>query len=162
MVAAGVGDGGVVEDMVQEELRATNMAQELMEISLDRTEDSSNASEFSTSNQSTKSIDLINEFNLLDPKTFNKIYYMLTNARSLAPKICSLLNYFRDFSLHFSVITESWLASGTELDNALAELENGTDLRMLYKNRPVKPSSRRRTAGGGVAIVYDKSKCKLK
>ena len=44
----------------------------------------------------------------------------------------------------------------------MAELELGTDLGVIYKNRPVKPSSRRRTAGGGVAIVYNKNKFRLK
>ena len=87
---------------------------------------------------------------------------MLTNARSLFPKIKSLLNYFELFGLCFSIVTESWLANGTRLVEDLYELEHGTNLRLLYKNRPVKPNSRRRTAGGGVAIVYNNQRCNFK
>ena len=64
--------------------------------------------------------------------------------------------------LDLTIITESWLASGTRLEDELLELELGTGLSVVYKNRPVGPSSRRRTAGGGVAIIYNKQRFKLK
>ena len=61
-----------------------------------------------------------------------------------------------------AIITESWLADGDRLEDDLRELEYGTDLSVIFKNRPVRLNSRRRTAGGGVAIVFNKTKCKLK
>ena len=97
-----------------------------------------------------------------DDKDQNIIRFVLTNARSLSPKIMSLIDYFDECKLHFSIITESWLANGETLDRDIIDLENGTDLKVIYKNRPVKPTSRRRTAGGGVAIVFNKNTCNLK
>ena len=102
------------------------------------------------------------EFNDYDKKKYTAIKYMLTNARSLSPKIISLVQCFEEMALDVAIITESWLASGTELEEDLSELEYGTDLSLIYKNRPVRPSSRRRTAGGGVAIIFNKNRCKFK
>ena len=78
----------------------------------------------------------------------DKIYFMHTNARSLSPKIVSLLDLFEEFRLSFAIVTESWLASGTRLKEDLEDLESGTDLKLIYKNRPLRPSSRRSMAGG--------------
>ena len=98
----------------------------------------------SSSNETTlisneSSVDNINAFENLG-ENYDKIYYMHTNARSLPPKIGSLLDYFDEFGLDFAIITESWLASGARLDEELRDLELGTDLMLVYKNRPLKPS----------------------
>ena len=98
-------------------------------------------------------------FNLreIDGAKFNEIKFLLTNARSLSPKINSFVDCVDMVGADITVVTESWLADGTQLEEDLRELEYGTDLCVVHKNRPVRPSSRRRTAGGGVAIIYNKT-----
>ena len=86
---------------------------------------------------------------------------LLTNARSLSPKIHSLITMFDELELHFAIITESWLKDGEMLDRDIIDLEHGTDLKIIYKNRPSRSSSRRRV-GGGVSIIYSKTKCNFK
>ena len=98
----------------------------------------------------------------LDDARNNNIRFLLTNARSLSPKILSLVHCFDEFKLHISVVTESWLADGDRLGENLESLEYGTDLKVIYKNRPVRANCRRSTAGGGVAIIFNKTTCNLK
>ena len=86
---------------------------------------------------------------------------MLTNARSLAPKIRSLQTFFEEHELDFAMITESWLKDGELLDRDVIDLEFGTNLKILYKNRPVRTASNRRV-GGGVSIVYNKTSCNFR
>ena len=86
---------------------------------------------------------------------------MLTNARSLSPKIESLQNNFTEHELDFALITESWLKDSAILDRDVIDLEFGTNLKILYKNRPRKTASSR-AVGGGVSIVYNKSRCSFK
>ena len=86
---------------------------------------------------------------------------LLTNARSLSPKISSLITCFREHGLDFAMVTESWLKDGEVLDRDVIDLEWGTDLKIIYKNRPKNAAGRRRV-GGGVSIIYSKSKCSLK
>ena len=49
------------------------------------------------------SVDLSND----NTKDFENIRYMLTNARSLSPKILSLVNNFDEFKLNLAIVTES-------------------------------------------------------
>ena len=86
---------------------------------------------------------------------------MLTNARSLSPKIHSLHTAFTEHDLDFALVTESWLKDSRILDRDVIDLEFGTNLKIVYKNRPRNPAGRR-TVGGGVSIIYNKSKCNLK
>ena len=100
-------------------------------------------------------------FDTVDANKHKKIRALLTNARSLSPKIMSLITYFEELELDIAIVSESWLADSTTLTEDLAELELGTDLSVIYKNRPLRLTSRRCTAGGGIAIVFNKLKCKL-
>ena len=100
--------------------------------------------------------------NNFDVENFCGIKFLLTNARSLSPKIISLIDCMDMVGASITVVTESWLADGENLEVDLRELEFGTDLCVIYKNRPVRPSSRRRTSGGGVAIIYNKTVCSLR
>ena len=59
------------------------------------------------------------------------------------------------------MITESWLKDGNVLDRDVVDLEWGTDLKIIYRNRPRNPTGRR-TVGGGVSIIYNKSRCNLR
>ena len=86
---------------------------------------------------------------------------LLTNARSLSPKIESLHLYFEEHKIDVALITESWLKDGQTLDRDVIDLEHGTDLKIIYRNRP-KKSVGSRVVGGGVSIVYSKSRCNLR
>ena len=96
----------------------------------------------------------------------NKLNILLTNARSLSPKIASLIDFIEEMSISAGIITESWLRDGPELENDLLDLEKGTSLKMVYKNRGRKSSKTHRynnsKRGGGVAIVYDSTKINMK
>ena len=59
--------------------------------------------------------------------------FLLTNARSLSPKIHSLHTAFLEPELDFALITELWLTYGHVLDNDVIDLEWGTNLKILYK-----------------------------
>ena len=86
---------------------------------------------------------------------------LLTNARSLSPKIMSLHSCFEEHELDFALITESWLKDGQTLDRDVIDLEHGSNLKIIYKNRPKNPVGRRKV-GGGVSIVFNKSRCNLR
>ena len=76
---------------------------------------------------------------------------MNTNARSLCPKIVSLLDYFDELKLTFATITETWLVDGESLEEDLQDLALGSGVSMLCRNRVVngKPSGH-----GGVALAF--------
>ena len=74
-----------------------------------------------------------------------------TNARSLCPKVNSLLDCFDEMGVSLAVITETWLADGQGLDEDVDDLLEGAGLGMLYRNRP---PGRRGTSHGGVAVLY--------
>ena len=92
---------------------------------------------------------------------FDYINVLLTNARSLSPKILSLQTMFEEHELDFALITESWLKDGLLLDRDVIDLEHGTNLKILYKNCPVRAASSRRV-GGGISIVFNKTSCNFR
>ena len=94
-------------------------------------------------------------------KPVHKFSVMLTNARSLSPKISSLHTFFAEQELDVALITESWLKDGETLDRDVIDLEWGTNLKIIYKNRPKRSVGRRRV-GGGVSIVFNKDTCNLR
>ena len=57
------------------------------------------------------------------------------------------------------MISESSLKDGPSLEEDLQDLELGENLTILHKNRKSKGG---KTAGGGVAIVFNKDKIRLK
>ena len=89
---------------------------------------------------------------------FETFKLLLTNARSLAPKIESLHNNFEAHSLDVALVTESWLKDGSSLEQDIVDLEHGTDLKIVYKNRP-KKQALARAVGGGVSIIFNKHRC---
>lgn len=91
----------------------------------------------------------------------SELKLILTNARSLAPKIRSLITMFDEMKLHFALVTESWLRESELFDRDIIDLEHGSDLKIIYKNRPQKRTSARRV-GGGVSLVYSRSRCSFK
>ena len=86
-------------------------------------------------------------------KIQNIFNYALTNARSLLPKIDSLVNYFEEYNLSACLISETWMRQDRDTDGILEEVENGAHISMIRRDR-----GRR---GGGVAIAFDVRKMKL-
>ena len=95
---------------------------ELTDIEVRDETESECSSNFSTA---TFSPDKINDFMDLNLRIYNKCLFMVTNARSLSPKIISLMDCFEEFRLTLSIVTESWLADGTRLGEDLEELDMG-------------------------------------
>ena len=54
-----------------------------------------------------------------------------TNARSICPKIESLITCFEELEASFAVITETWLTDSVELDDNLADLK-GRALSLIH------------------------------
>ena len=73
-----------------------------------------------------------------------------TNARSLCPKIDSLIDNMRELDSPLAVVTETWLADGSLLEQRLADLQEGEGLSVVHKNRK---GNRRGVTHGGVCIV---------
>ena len=80
--------------------------------------------------------------------------FALTNARSLLPKIDSLVNYFDEHGLTFCIITETWISNDNTTKDILEELSNGANIEMIRKDRSGR--------GGGVAIAFNNTKAKFK
>ena len=73
-----------------------------------------------------------------------------TNARSLRPKTKSFIECFISLSLTLAVITETWLAHGSRLENDVKNLLHGHGLAVHYLNREPSVNG---VSHGGVAIV---------
>ena len=82
-----------------------------------------------------------------------------TNARSLCPKIDSLIDCFEEMDATVGIVTETWLADGESLDKDVHDLAKGAGLNMICLNRPVNS---RGVAHGGVAVVSNSATCSLK
>ena len=91
----------------------------------------------------------------------NKLSFTVinTNARSLCPKINSLIDCFADMSATIGIVTETWLSDGESLDEDIEGLCLGAGMGMLCRNRPV---NNRGFSHGGVAIVSRESEVTLK
>ena len=91
--------------------------------------------------------------------SLTRLLFLNTNARSLCPKIESLLDCFEEMNASVGIVTETWLSDGQSLDDDLADLEHGAGLKFLVKNRPPGP---RGVSHGGVAIAFRKGSVDLK
>lgn len=70
-------------------------------------------------------------------------------------KLDSLFDMFKNTNCAAALLTETWIKSGGNFDRIYDEITNSHGLGMIAYNRP----GRRR--GGGVAIVFNKSKISL-
>ena len=77
-----------------------------------------------------------------------------TNARSLCPKIDSLIDCMNELDANIAVVTETWLRDGEGLDEDIRELSDAAGLNMLYRNR--RPNER------GVAVIWRQANVDLK
>ena len=84
--------------------------------------------------------------------------FLLTNARSLKPKIGALLDSFGSLNLYFACITETWYAGGRELRDHLTDIKGAAGIRILHKSRDGRTNKR----GGGVAIAFNSALCNFK
>ena len=92
---------------------------------------------------------------VIDSKRMSSFRFIVTNARSLRPKIKSLCHAFNELDLHIAVVSESWLRPGPDLGAQLLDVEDRENICLLHKSRQ---SRRGRTAGGGIVIGYNKNK----
>ena len=83
---------------------------------------------------------------------------LLTNARSLRPKIDSLNDAFGSLGLNIACITETWYKGGRDLSEHLRDIEGSSGIRILHKSR----DGRLKKVGGGVAVAFDLGSCNLK
>ena len=58
----------------------------------------------------------------------------------------------------FSIVPESWLAPGPKLDTHAFDLEKGDGIGRIHKPRVTR---RKKVSGGGIAILYNKSKSQI-
>ena len=87
-----------------------------------------------------------------------KINIINTNARSLCPKIDSLIDCFEELDVTLGVVTETWLADGESLDRDVRDLAKGAGLGMVCLNRRAND---RGVAHGGVAVIHNTAACTL-
>lgn len=82
-----------------------------------------------------------------------------TNARSLHPKVPSLLRNFSELELSMAIITETWFSQGERLEKDSEDLLLGSGLAIKTRNRQ---PGRAGFSHGGVAIVMKDSISKMK
>ena len=94
-------------------------------------------------------------------KDKNKLSFTVinTNARSLCPKINSLLDCFCDLRASVAVITETWLTDGETLEEDIDGLCQGAGIGLVCRNREV---NERGFSHGGVAVAFKSSEMSLK
>lgn len=88
-----------------------------------------------------------------------ELNYINTNARSLRPKITSLIDSFRELDLTYAIITETWFSDGDKLQSEAENLLLGHGLNSFTLNRP---PGRAGNSHGGVAIIYRDSLAQAK
>ena len=76
-----------------------------------------------------------------------------TNARSLAEKVDSLITLFEENSLHFAILTETWLTARLCPPRTMSDLTTGANLSFIRRDRGSR--------GGGVAVCFDPTKIKM-
>ena len=90
-------------------------------------------------------------------KDYN-IRFILSNARSLAPKITSLIDMVHELDLTFMAVTETWFKGGSHLDRKLIDVEMAADIKFVCRNR----KGRGQTRGGGVCLAFRASLANFK
>ena len=84
--------------------------------------------------------------------SLSKLSIISANARSLLPKLESLSDHLHESSVHFALVTETWLQDGKNLEELAADLENGYSLAMICRNRTAAAANGRQY--GGIAFIY--------
>ena len=84
--------------------------------------------------------------------------FLLTNARSIMPKIKSLQDAFQSLNLHFACVTETWYAGSRELRDHIVDVQGESGIIILQKSRDGRVKRR----GGGVTIACNTALCNFK
>ena len=118
-------------------------------------EEQNNISRASMNNSNQDEQDVNNDSHEDPALSQNKFNFLLTNARSLAPKIDSFIENFEERDVDLCVVTETWLntASGL-LEDEGVDLCLGEGISFFHCGRPV---GRR---GGGVGVFFRSSRIK--
>ena len=86
-------------------------------------------------------LDEIDDSDIEENKTLSvPINIVNTNARSLCPKIDSLIDCFEELDVTLGIVTKIWLPDGTSLNQDVQDLAKGAGLDMLCLNR--RPNDR--------------------
>lgn len=80
--------------------------------------------------------------------------FAFTNARSMSPKVESIIETFNETDVSLMVITETWLHGEKPEEEMVDILENGHGIKIIRRNR--------KSRGGGVAILHKPSVIDLK
>ena len=90
----------------------------------------------------------------VDKRSPVDLSFINTNARSLRPKIKSLIDCFVNLDLTYAVVTETWFTEGERLELESENLLLGHDLNSFTLSRPPGNAG---FSHGGVAIIYKNS-----
>ena len=93
-----------------------------------------------------------NEENKSDKLSSRLLTYINANARSLGPKIESLVDCFYEKNVDFGAITETWYQSNRFVDESIAEYADRFSLGVISRNRDLTAANGRQY--GGVAFFY--------
>ena len=92
-------------------------------------------------------------------RSYSNFTIINTNARSLCPKIRSLLDCFEDMSVDLAFVTETWMTEGDTLLEDIEDLSLGSGIGMISRCRP---AGGRGFSHGGVAVAFKESTCTFK
>ena len=92
-------------------------------------------------------------------KNLIRISFGLTNARSLWQKMDCLYDYFDNLSMSFVIVTETWFHECEAFGVLQTNAKHGHNLHMINRTRKKLNKS---CVGGGVSIIFNKSKVTLK
>ena len=90
----------------------------------------------------------------LNTEKRNTLTIINTNARSLCPKLDSLVDCYDELDVDIGIVTETWFRDGPDLDPALSDLDLGAGISSITLNR--EPNQQTGVAHGGVALLYKK------
>ena len=126
---------------------------ELLEEINENSTESASGSSFLSSNRSN---DPDKSSSCDDDKKYTSLVFSLSNARSLAKKIDSMIDMFREKGLSFAMITETWFKNDRYTNQELEDITSAEKIEFICKNR----TSNKR--GGGVAVAFDNTKASFK
>ena len=70
------------------------------------------------------------QINVTNDQSYARL--LLTNPRSLLPKMDSLLDAFNSLDLHVACITETWFKGGKDLKVRLEEQEDAEGIKIIH------------------------------
>ena len=85
--------------------------------------------------------------------------FIITNARSLCPKIKSLIDCMEEMDCSVGVVTETWLSDGDFLETDIANVAAEAGIGMICLNREPNAAG---VSHGGVAVTYKTDLCSMK